>query len=487
MTRASLFNRATTASIALMLLAQIAAVSIVSASPTRADAPSFASAAFERTWARTDQPVANGVTNRTWMWGPQANSRAIEEDYADAPGGKRIVQYFDKSRMEDNSYRTTEAPWDVTNGLLVKEMVSGQRQVGDEVFEARMPADTNIAGDPGSHPTYADIGRFDLRYEPATDLDSPLVTWVDATGVVADSSPLPPVKIYPGTRITMPGLDHSVASVFWDFMTSVGIVYENDTNIEAQLFESPYYVTGFPITEAYWSHVTTGGAPTTVLWQCFERRCLTFNPNNSPGWQVEAGNVGQHYYDWLHNDLPSPPTNLRLYHEWDDYYIAWESVDDDLDGYEVYLHDRDNSSFQHTLTVSGNEQTIHFWFGSTLIFGDCFRVRAFNAAGYSDWSDDACWPDIDLPRTPVDLQVQLGAEPTLHWSEQPESEVLGYAIWGGPRDAPISSEFTRVAIVDSGSLVFPIDLSTNFECYTVRAFNDRSYSGWASMACLDDK
>ena len=32
--------------------------------------------------------------------------------------------------------------------------------------------------------------------------------------------------------------------------------------------------------------------------QCFERRCLTYTPANPAGWQVEAGNVGQHYYQW---------------------------------------------------------------------------------------------------------------------------------------------------------------------------------------------
>src|SRR5690606_18565814 len=43
------------------------------------------------------------------------------------------------------------------------------------------------------------------------------------------------------------------------------------------------------------------------------RRCLTYTPDNPPGWQVEAGNVGQHYYEWryLSDDEgpvdPAPP------------------------------------------------------------------------------------------------------------------------------------------------------------------------------------
>ena len=39
-----------------------------------------------------------------------------------------------------------------------------------------------------------------------------------------------------------------------------------------------------------------------MLIQCFERRCLTYTPGNPDGWQVEAGNVGQHYFHWRYGD-----------------------------------------------------------------------------------------------------------------------------------------------------------------------------------------
>ncbi len=45
--------------------------------------------------------------------------------------------------------------------------------------------------------------------------------------------------------------------------------------------------------------------------QCFERRCLTYTPSNATGWQVEAGNVGRHYYTWRYGQLPrtdQPPS-----------------------------------------------------------------------------------------------------------------------------------------------------------------------------------
>ncbi len=67
------------------------------------------------------------------------------------------------------------------------------------------------------------------------------------------------------------------------------------------------YATGFPITEAYWTYAKVDGAIRDVLFQCFQRRCLTYTPSNDPGWQVEAGNVGQHYYRWRYGE-DTPPT-----------------------------------------------------------------------------------------------------------------------------------------------------------------------------------
>ena len=56
--------------------------------------------AFQRTWERTDRPVAEQRVVRTWIWGPEALTGVLTEDYATSPGGTRQVQYFDKSRME---------------------------------------------------------------------------------------------------------------------------------------------------------------------------------------------------------------------------------------------------------------------------------------------------------------------------------------------------------------------------------------------------
>jgi hypothetical protein len=50
-----------------------------------------------------------------------------------------------------------------------------------------------------------------------------------------------------------------------------------------------------------------------VLVQVFERRVLTFTPSNPVAFQVEMGNVGQHYREWRKAVLtaPSIPASAR--------------------------------------------------------------------------------------------------------------------------------------------------------------------------------
>jgi hypothetical protein len=64
---------------------------------------------------------------------------------------------------------------------------------------------------------------------------------------------------------------------------------------------------GHPISEPYWVRTKIGGTEQWVLLQLFERRTLTYTPANAPAWQVEMGNVGQHYYTWRYSVYENPP------------------------------------------------------------------------------------------------------------------------------------------------------------------------------------
>ncbi|CAN5794877.1 hypothetical protein BH23CHL2_BH23CHL2_15310 [soil metagenome] len=265
----------------------------ITAGAIRSDRPNLDE--FDGVWQRTDLPVADGRVQRTWIWGATPVSGVITERYDESPGGFRQVQYFDKSRMELNDPDTDEdSTWNVTNGLLVWELMSGWMQVGDGAYIERKPAGVNVAGDPDSGPTYAALSP--LRWAAALDEDEPITSRVDVNGAVTNDPLLAERDIRAVHYVEQ--TDHTVAGPFWDFMNSEGPIDDEGQPADDLLFENPFYATGFPITEAYWTEVEVNEIPTDVLIQCFQRRCLTYTPDNAPGWQVEAGNVGWHYYQW---------------------------------------------------------------------------------------------------------------------------------------------------------------------------------------------
>lgn len=55
---------------------------------------------------------------------------------------------------------------------------------------------------------------------------------------------------------------------------------------------------GHPITDVYWIRAVVGGVERNVLIQLFERRTITYILSNPKQFQVEMGNVGQHYVYW---------------------------------------------------------------------------------------------------------------------------------------------------------------------------------------------
>ncbi len=114
----------------------------------------FTRPAFYNEWHRGEVGIPN-------FWGPLSTAHdGAMEPYKEAAGGQRVIQYFDKTRME----LTNPATGTVTNGLLTVEMATGQMQTGDASFETRPAARINVAGDPGSAGvTYADLAPPEVR------------------------------------------------------------------------------------------------------------------------------------------------------------------------------------------------------------------------------------------------------------------------------------------------------------------------------------
>jgi hypothetical protein len=200
---------------------------------------------------------------------------------------------------EDQSER-----WYVSNGLLVVELITGKLQVGDGRFEPRLPANVNVAGDPDGTlgPTYASF--TDHTADPALPLGSVVTQRLQRNGNVVED----PSKATFNVTITSFSSErgHSIASVFDDYFARTGPLWIDGQYVEGQV--AGVYEVGYPVTEPYWSIVPVGGTLRDVLVQCFERRCLTYTPANDPEWQVEMGNVGQHYYAWRYEKAPQQRT-----------------------------------------------------------------------------------------------------------------------------------------------------------------------------------
>jgi hypothetical protein len=190
----------------------------------------------------------------------------------------------------------------VTNGLLTKELITGNLQLGDGEFVQCPAAQIPVAGDPDDTqgPRYA--GFSPRLNDPALNVGAAVIQTIASDGGLGSNPALAGVYGVTGAYYE-PLTKHTIASVFWDFLNqSNQTIWTGPTSSHTgKLFDPYYYAPGLPISEAYWAKVKVGGEVKDVLIQAFERRVLTYTPSNPAGFKVEWGNIGRHYYSWRYN------------------------------------------------------------------------------------------------------------------------------------------------------------------------------------------
>lgn len=264
--------------------------------------PDMGSPELTRVWFYTDYPVVAGKAQRTFYYGPD-RLLACREQYVEADGGARPVIYLDKARLEETS------PGSVTAGLLAKELISGQVQMGDASFAPASPSTTPVAGDAvdSDAPVYASFARV-ASLDPSANraprrTGQTITETLDKAGRVGADPSL--ARYGAALADYRDELGHNIPAVFVDFFNQRGTVagiapdgvsvdYWEDALIDWQT------VMGLPLSEAYWARVPVGGATKWVLIQPYERRVVTYTPDNPPAFRVEMGNIGLHYKVWRH-------------------------------------------------------------------------------------------------------------------------------------------------------------------------------------------
>ncbi len=209
-------------------------------------ASGYANPAFAAQWQQGEAITPN-------FWGPLSLAKeSQQESYKEASGGKRLVQYFDKGRME-----LTNGV--VTNGLLASDMVRGRVQVGDNAFENRPAPAIAMAGDAnGGAPTYADL---------ATTASTALAPTANRTGKFAGGGIIAGKYIEVAAPASYTGQDaatdttydaptqHNVTGSFAAYRTRTGL-----TTI------------GYAISEPFVAEFNVAGVRSDVVIQVFERR-----------------------------------------------------------------------------------------------------------------------------------------------------------------------------------------------------------------------
>ena len=254
--------------------------------------PGLAAAAPEvqQLWQQSDGPVASGAATRSWLWGPDIWLGKAEPS-ADAPNGQRQVYYLDKARLELNQDSATAY---VTAGLLVRDMIAGIVQVGNNEYVQTQPAWVQLAGDPlkdnPDAPTYASLTNLAAIVpgrEATPRAGQPITDVLAQDGSLSQEPNLGRYGAYGSFETT---LGHNLAAVFEPYLQSLASDWHSSV--------------GLPLSEPYWVRTRVAGVETWVLTQAFERRVLTYTPANAPGWRIEMGNIGRHYYTWRYGVEP---------------------------------------------------------------------------------------------------------------------------------------------------------------------------------------
>jgi hypothetical protein len=145
----------------------------------------------------------------------------------------------------------------VTNGLLVSDTQGNWR-----LHLPDAPPATTTAAIPTTD--RADLSRPACCRTPAPARRRAGHRRLDRSGMVS-TTPLAAFGVTAAWRqVSRPP---SVASPFWAFMTSSGVVWDDGAYVSGPL-PQPFYATGYLITEAYWASAKVAGAYRDVLIQC---------------------------------------------------------------------------------------------------------------------------------------------------------------------------------------------------------------------------
>jgi hypothetical protein len=475
-----------------LLVAIVIAVAVANFAPRAAkSAPSIVNDKFNAMWEYSDKYV-NEVSGagRGFTWGPNS-LKVLQENYQEAPGGKRLVQYFDKSRMELSPDGQI-----VTNGLLTKELVTGQRQDGNNKFTLLSPSNIPVAGDPNSNggnplaPTYASFQKV-ISFNPGENavqpqLNQPVTLSINKSGET-DNLSNPPTRVLIGYYEST--LGHNVPAVFQDYQNLVGQVWNGSFYQKGPVYtDNPTAnVFGYPVTEAYWIKANVAGAEKDVLVQLFERRVLTYTPSNPEAFRVEMGNIGQHYLYWRYsgeNPLavwkPTPNQPIHWHWQLSDDFVYPRDV---LPNVTVYDIDGEKTSAETVAKLHALSPDIkvicYFDAGVYETYrSDASRFPKSVIGNADEGWDNSYWLDIRQ----TDILLPIMQDRIQHWCKDKGFDAIEpdeTEVWSNDSGFTISKDQNNFYNMKIAELAHTAGLSVGLKGNTTEAPELWQYFDWS--------
>jgi hypothetical protein len=238
--------------------------------------------------------------------------------------------------------------------------------------------------------------------------------------------------------------------------SEIQITWEGSSNQTAFLVSD--YMTIVEVGPDVRSYIWTGIEPDT--WKCFKVQAI-----NDSGWSDWSD------IDWgqaCTTTLPLPPavpSDVATYAlNPGEVLVAWTD-DSSQTGFEV--------TDGVTTVELGPDIRTFSWTGLAPDTYKCSRVRAYNAGGYSDWSDTAC--TTALPAMPADVTAEALSTSEIRISWTASSTQDSFQISDG------------ISTVDVGPGVRSYTWGSlgpeTWKCFMVQAVGDGGGSGWSDWAC----
>lgn len=261
------------------LLFAIAVVLIVSTLPVRSSPPSaFADPAFSRYYARS----SGAEQQLLWGGGPLVS---LVEPFTGSPGNRRLVQYFERGRMEIADREVSRVNT-ISQGLLVRELATGSVQIGFDEFVQDEPAAIALFGSDDATLTYADFSDA-VTLQPGDRSGKVIDEWIAPGGEISHATP--PVEIVAGTYEPVTG--HNIPDVTASWIRTDPFGIDAATAL------------GLPISEPYWATSGKGDAGVSLV-QLFERRVIVYTPDLPMGERFTLTSAGRHYFRWRYGTDP---------------------------------------------------------------------------------------------------------------------------------------------------------------------------------------